>query len=273
MILLDGQASVNDLAADRGLAYGDGLFETIPLYDGKLLNWQAHCTRLQHGCALFGIACPDDRVLWRECASISAQRRHAVLKIIITRGSGGRGYRAPYTSRARRIVSVHDWPADLDTGAKAGVRTWICAHRLGHNPVLAGIKHLNRLDQVIASREWPDPEMFEGLMFDIEDQLIEGTRSNLFLVHADTLATPALAKCGVDGIVRQAVIAAARGLQLPLAITALRRADLAAADEVFICNSVIGVRAIAEVAGLRHFTPGPVTARLAGLLRDAGQIP
>jgi 4-amino-4-deoxychorismate lyase len=276
MILLDGQPSDSSLLEDRGLAYGDGLFETIALRDGQLLSWAAHLARLDRGCAVLGLPVPDQAQLLHEVNQVAAGRSRGIVKVLLTRGTGGRGYRPPASAQCRRIVSAHAWPADLNDDRYGPIATWICRQRLGHNPQLAGIKHLNRLEQVLASAEWPAAEYFEGLMLDFDDRLIEGIRSNVFVVHGRQLLTPDLARTGIAGIVRQAVIDTAPSLGLMVQVGTLDLASLATADELFLSNSVMGLRVVDRVdhAGdsLNLVNKG-VAAALTSHLRAANIIP
>ena len=247
MILLDGQASGDALLSDRGLNYGDGLFETIVLRDGSLLGWEKHMARLGHGCAVLGLTLPSPTQLFDEAHTVAGSRRRGIVKIVLTRSGEGRGYRPSRAACARRIVAWHDWPMELDGHDLAPVSTWMCQHRLGSNPQLAGIKHINRLEQVLASAEWPAPHYFEGLMQDFDGLLIEGTRSNIFLLREGQLLTPALTRCGVSGIVRAAVIDAAPRLGLSAQICSIATASLTATDEMLICNSVFGLRVVSQL--------------------------
>ena len=247
MILLDGQPADSPLLLDRGLAYGDGLFETIVLCDGQLLCWAAHMARLQRGCAVLGLPAADSAQLLREAQRVTARQSRGIVKILLTRGSGGRGYRPPQATQLRRIVGLHQWPIDLDDDLRLPVKTWVCRQRLGHNPQLAGIKHLNRLEQVLASAEWPAPDYFEGLMLDLDGDLIEGIRSNVFMVREQVLLTPELTRAGIAGIVRQAVLDIAPAHGLEVRIGALALTQLTDVDELFLCNSVMGLRVVGRV--------------------------
>jgi 4-amino-4-deoxychorismate lyase len=276
MILLDGQVSGDALLSDRGLNYGDGLFETIALRDGSLLSWEKHMERLRSGCAALGLSYPTPTQLLNEAHAVAEGRPRGIVKIILTRGGEGRGYRPPHTACTRRIVAWHDWPLELDGHEVAPVLTWVCQHRLGTNPQLAGIKHINRLEQVLASAEWPAPHYFEGLMQDFDGLLVEGTRSNLFLLRRGQLLTPDLTRCGIAGIVRAAVIDAAPRIGLNVQVCSIAMTSLTATDELFICNSVFGLRAVAQIDdgcnSLRLNTSG-VVAALADQLRADNIIP
>lgn len=247
MILLDGQLCDSPLLLDRGLAYGDGLFETIAVCDGQLLCWTAHMARLQRGCAVLALPAPDGAQLLREAEQVTAGQSRGIVKILLTRGTGGRGYRPPQATQLRRIVGLHEWPSDLDDDRRRPVTTWVCRQRLGHNPQLAGIKHLNRLEQVLASAEWPAPDYFEGLMLDLDGHLLAGIRSNVFLVRDRVLLTPDLTHAGIAGIVRQAVLDIAPSHGLDVRVGALALTQLTDADELFLCNCVMGLRVVGRV--------------------------
>jgi 4-amino-4-deoxychorismate lyase len=252
--------------SDRGLLYGDGLFETIAVRNGRACSWQRHMARLQAGCERLGMPVVDTAQLARETDELLADAGHGVLKIIVTRGSGGRGYRIPEKMAPSRILQLHPWPEFPAAAAQSGVAARLCAARLCHNPVLAGIKHLNRLDQVLARREWDDPQIAEGLLLDPHGHLVEGTMSNLFLVRQGTLLTPDLRGCGVAGIMRSIILDLAERLPLPVKICALDIQDLQTADEVFLCNSLIGIWPVITVDG-RPFCKGDITIRMQQLLQ------
>ena len=276
MILLDGHASDNALLNDRGLAYGDGLFETIALRDGCLLNWSEHMQRLRRGCAVLGLRSPHFPQLCDEAHAVADGHRRGIVKITLTRSAGGRGYRPPNPQCSRRIVAWHDWPMGLDGHDASPVSTWVCQQRLGSNPQLAGIKHINRLEQVLASAEWPAPHYFEGLMQDFDSLLVEGTRSNVFVLRERELLTPDLTRCGIAGIVREAVINTAPRFGLRCQICPIPISSLVATDGMFICNSVFGLRVVGQIdhAGsslqLHH---SELVAELAKQLRTDNVIP
>lgn len=261
-ILINGVADGQLAALDRGLQYGDGLFETLRICASRPCLWSAHMARMKQGCTRLGIPMPAEMLLRQEAENLCAGVDDGVLKIVLTRGSGGRGYRPPEVPEPTRLLARFPAPEYPPEIATQGVAVRICEIRLGHSPTLAGLKHLNRLEQVLARAEWQDTEIAEGLMQDIEGNIIEGTMSNLFMVKAGTLRTPELSRCGVAGVMRAQVMAAAERLEMPVGEGRLGLRDLAAADELFLCNSVIGIWPVRELAG-REYTPGPVTAHLA----------
>lgn len=263
MILINGQPATTLSVADRGLQYGDGLFETIPFRHGKLEYLDAHIERLLRGCARLQIEFTDLELLQQELLSLCSQTTEdAVIKIIITRGSGGRGYKPPQDAKPQRIIANHPLPHYPDSHSD-GISVQLCSTRLSTNPLLAGIKHLNRLEQVLARNEWSSAEIVEGLMLDYQEQLIEGTMSNLFLVNDGHLFTPDLTNCGIEGILRAQVIGLAASLNIPYEITSLDIDDLYQADEVFVTNSLITIWPVTSLTGTnKKWSHGPVTKRL-----------
>ena len=256
--LLNGKPADCINLQDRGLQYGDGLFETIRVADGKLQFWQAHMLRLQRGCAALKLICPDFDVLQMEANRLCQNDASGTLKIVITRGIGQRGYRAVDTQPSR-IVSFYPRQQPLK-GEPRVIRLRLCEQHLGINPSLAGIKHLNRLEQVLARAEWED-DFDEGVMLDVEGKVIEGTMSNLFLVKDGELITPELTRCGVAGIMRDQIIQKASTLKIPTHIRDVQPAELSQADEIFMSNCVIGIWPVGTFEG-HSMATGTVTDSL-----------
>lgn len=251
---VDGREGAGLPADDRGLQFGDGLFETMIWEAGRVPLWRRHLARLERGCRLLGLEMPEESLLLGDLALLPRDGR-AVLKLVLTRGSSARGYRIPPGLTTRRILGLHahvPWP---EAHATHGVAVRICSTRLSCNVRLAGVKHLNRLEQVLARAEWQDPLIAEGLMLDTDGRLVEGTMSNLFLIRGDELITSPLVVCGVAGIMRELVLehAAAVGLLPRFADFGLE--VLAQADAAFLSNSLYGVWPIREVLGA---TPVPM---------------
>ena len=236
-MLINGESVSSVALNDRAFAYGDGLFETIRYCNGRLLFEDLHLQRLMHGCARLGLNC-DTAALEREIERALQMSAHpdGILKIIVSRGSGGRGYRPPQQG-ANRILTLHPLP-EHSSPPEHGIKAYLCHQRLAVDGQLAGIKHLNRLEQVLAAGEWQDGEVMEGLMLDADGYVTEGTRSNLFFVKGNRLHTPDLSRCGIDGIMRQVLL---QRYQSRAETGYYTLADLHMADEVFVSNSVIGV--------------------------------
>ena len=241
MMLINGVVTDQLAASDRGLQYGDGLFETIAVIDGRPQLWDAHIARLTLGCEALKLPLPDSALLLKEAQQLCDESTPAVLKVIITRGSGGRGYRFPEPVDATRILSTHPWPDFPCSHYQQGITMMVCNTRIGSNPALAGIKHLNRLEQVLARNEWQDSDIHEGVMFDVDGNVVEGTMSNLFMVEGDTLITPSLSKCGINGVMRETVLALAAQLGITTRVEAIPLARLKAASGCFVTNSIIGL--------------------------------
>ena len=271
MILINGQPENRIDVADRGLQYGDGLFETIAYRHGQLEFLPDHLSRLKEGCHRLNIAfsSAQQQSLLSEIDSLCQQlNSDAVIKVIVTRGTGGRGYRYQADMLTTRIISSHALPV-YPVNNISGITVRICQQRLAINPSLAGIKHLNRLEQILARNEWQDETISEGLMFDYQERLIEGTMSNVFLVKSNELLTAELSSSGIAGIMRKQLIKVADELGIPLHITTLTLDELKSAEEVFVCNSLIGIWPVIRITDLNvDFSHGPLTQILQNALNS-----
>lgn len=264
---------------DRGLAYGHGLFETAALVDGCALHWAAHLSRLRHGARRLAIPFDDalaaqlDDDLKQLLASLDVIPQRLVLKLMLTRGQGGRGYAAPADMAVNRILLLSEFPIYADHPAQNGICIHVCQTMLGRNPLLAGIKHLNRLEQVLARAEWSDPHIREGLVCDTEGMLVEGTMSNLFWITDGLLYTPDLSFCGVAGIMRERVmqLAGQQGIRVQQGFYSLE--TLQQCDELFVTNSLIGIWPVVrcdEARLSRQWRIGPITQQLQQQLAAEG---
>ncbi len=212
-----------------------------------------HLERLAEGCARLAIPVPDTATLAAEIDAVMAGR-DGVVKVIVTRGTGPRGYRPPAAPQPTRIVA--GFAGEPPPRPAAGVRVRLCRTRLGRNPALAGIKHLGRLEQVLARAEWQDETIVEGLMLDEAGHVVCGTHSNLFVLRGRTLLTPRLDQCGVRGIMRRALWSWATERQIEVRETRLLPADWMDADEVLITNALRGALAVSEIDGLAQRVSG-----------------
>ncbi len=254
----NGQPANSVPADNRGLAYGDGLFETIAVIDSRPRLLSYHLDRLTLGCQRLGIAMPADPL---------APARHVmagdgVLKLIITRGATGRGYASHDQAGADCVLQWFPDPGSLAFTPAAPVAVITCRQRLARQPALAGLKHLNRLEQVLARAEWRDPAIADGLMFDTDGLLVDGVSSNVFIVSGGHLLTPRLDQCGVAGVLRRLVIervAPAAGFTVQEA--ELPAAMLDQADELFLTSSLRGILPVAAIDG-RALATQQVTQRL-----------
>lgn len=268
MYLLNGAPGHYVDVADRGFQYGDGLFETIEVLNRRPLFLDRHLKRLAHGCRRLLIPMPQSELLAAEARQLALESDRGVLKIMVTRGSGGRGYRQPEPIQPTRLLGLHPYPDYPENFQTQGIRARFCWQRLSINSALAGIKHLNRLEQILARAEWRDDDIQEGLMLDTEERVVEGVMSNLFAVKAGQLYTPSLAGCGVAGIIRELVIGFACDIGLPVHESPLDQVEVLAADELFVTNSVIGIWPVRRLEQ-RVLEVGPLTRRLQSLLNQA----
>ena len=260
--LVNGSESAGVSPDDRGLQYGDGLFETMVAVGGRVRRLSAHFARLAEGCRRLGIPMPPENLLADECARALEGIGNGTVKLTVTRGPGPRGYRPPAEPKVTRIVQSAAPRPRGDTQPPLVVR--LCETRLGLNPALAGLKHLNRLEQVLACTEWNDPTIGEGLMLAVDGRLVSATAANVFMVEGGTLVTPAIRDCGVAGVMRQAVLDAALELGIRASVVDVQPERLMHADEVFVTNAVIGLRPVGELVGARGGEGGPVTRALTG---------
>lgn len=253
MMLVDGQPQDAVSALDRGLLYGDGLFETIRFVGGTAPLWSRHMERLAHGCERLHLPAPDPALLWREALAVAHGMAQSVLRITLTRGVGARGYAMPAAPCVTRVVAAFPMPV-LDAAMyRDGVRLHPCVTHLAEQPRLAGIKHLNRLEQVLARAEWNDPAIAEGLLCDMRGNAISAIAANLFAVIDGVPIAPRVDHCGVAGVLRAELLAL-----LPQAqVRDLPLAECLAADELFLSSSVRGILPV-QAVGDRVFVPGPV---------------
>jgi 4-amino-4-deoxychorismate lyase len=248
MILVDGAPGETIGVTDRGLTYGDGVFRTLAVRHARPESWSRQYRKLEHDCAALAIPCPGEETVLAEIARIAEREPDCAVKVIVTRGIGERGYALPVSTRPARIVMsfpLPKYPADY---AESGVRVHLCRLRLGFQAALAGIKHLNRLENVMARAEWRDTGIAEGALLDGEGNVIGGTMTNLFIFENGALITPDLSRCGVAGVTRDRVIQAAAGHGLACRIERIGLDRLRGASEALLVNSLIGAWQIRKLA-------------------------
>ncbi|CRM07815.1 MULTISPECIES: aminodeoxychorismate lyase [Pseudomonas] len=262
---VDGQPADSVPLKDRGLAYGDGLFETMVVKAGQPVLLDRHLQRLDEGCRRLALVA-EPTVIRHEVLAYAGALGSGILKLILTRGDSLRGYGINPDAPVRRILQGSPPATYPPAHAIDGIRLFACATRLAEQPLLAGLKHLNRLEQVIARAEWQDAEHAEGLMLDMSGRVIEGVFSNLFLVRNGLLLTADLNRCGVAGVMRAEILAQAQTLGVPVAVADITVEQLQQADEVFMCNSVYGIWPVRGYAAMR-WPVGPLTRKLQGIVR------
>lgn len=237
---------------DRGFAYGDGIFRTMVMRSGMPVDWPIHYQKLVADCAAIGIVCPSAELLMGDFVQLFSvvdidSNKLEVIKIIITRGEGERGYKPPAVITPTRVVIKSAMPKYAKEYYATGVDLHLCDTRLAPQAKLAGVKHLNRLENVLARMEWRDESIFDGLLLDKHDNAIECTMSNIFARFDTVLVTPDLSQCGVAGITRQRIFSLASVLNLTIKVAELPLSRLLQADEVIICNSLYGTFQVKKI--------------------------
>lgn len=261
---VDGRPDDRVAASDRGLLYGDGLFETVLFVDGVAPLWSRHGARLDTGAARLGLRVPSHDALLATARQACEGLARAAVRITVTRGVGARGYAPPVQAEPCWVVSASPAPVIPADWYLHGIRVRCCRLRLAVQPRLAGIKHLNRLEQVLARAEWDDADIAEGLLADAEGSVISATAANLFVVHGSRLVTPALDGCGVAGVARAEVLA-----RRDVTITRLTWDEVMQADEVFLTSSLRGILPVSRI-DTQHFAPGAVARELQMQWRTLG---
>ncbi|WP_266181667.1 aminodeoxychorismate lyase [Dyella humicola] len=264
-VLVDGVSVQTVSAFDRGLSYGDGLFETIRFVDGVAPLWSRHMQRLHESGERLRLPVPDAALLLREACVVAKGLDQAVVRITVTRGLGERGYAPPTLPQPTRIVAAFAAPAMAGDAYVHGICLRWCETRLARQPRLAGMKHLNRLEQVLARAEWSDPSITDGLQCDTDGNVIAATMANLFAVIDGVLVTPSVEHSGVAGVARAEILANRAAAH----VGDISRKDLLRADEVFLSSSVRGILPVQAVDDT-VYVPGPVTRALQRHWRGLG---
>jgi 4-amino-4-deoxychorismate lyase len=267
VIRIDG-APVHEIGVlERGLHFGDGLFETIACVWGKPRFPALHLERLEFGCERLLLAAPDLEAIRAEILEVAAGTERAIVKVLLTAGEATRrGYGRSGQERAKRITIRYAWPHDAAPEPQLGFMIRTLTLRLGENPRLAGLKHCNRLEQVLARAELAaEPDHAEGLLYSSSGNLVSATMSNVFLVREGSLLTPRIDQCGVAGVMRRVVLREARQAGVPARECELRAADVQSAEEVFVTNALMGIQPVTGLDG-RGLAVGPVTQHLQAVL-------
>lgn len=260
-IMINGEICSEISVMDRGFQYGDGLFETMLVIDGEIPQWQWHFQRLEKGCQRLSIAIPDLCQLESDIEVLIKNVEKGVVKLIVTRGISGRGYVVTSAVRPQVVLMLSPYPDYPESYWLQGVATRICNLKLSSQPLLAGIKHLNRLEQVMARNEWNDTDTVEGIVCDQKNNIVEGIMSNIFIVRNEKVLTPSLEVCGVEGVMRNKVLELLHKDKINHEITNINLEQLSSADEVFLTNSVIGIWPVKNIDD-KVYPVGPITRQL-----------
>lgn len=250
---------------DRGFSYGDGVFRSLKMVRGVPQHWPMHYQKLVADCAAIGIVCPSAELFINDFLQLFTLDETSVAKIMVTRGEGERGYAPPAITLPTRVIIKSALPHYPEAFYSQGVKLCLCETKLAHQPKLAGIKHLNRLENVLARMEWRDESIFDGLLLDQNGDVIECTMSNIFARFDHLLVTPDLSQCGVAGVTRQSVMGMIRSLGLEIEVAPLSLSRLLQADEVIICNSLYSAFQVSDIAN-KTWLPQALSATIRSIL-------
>lgn len=259
--------------ADRGFQYGDGLFETIAIRNGSPRLWSLHCARLAKGCEALAITMPDERELSdgiaHALAASTVSNEHCIVKMIVTAGSGERGYGRSAGTSPTVVFGVFASTPRTAMLYQEGIATVICDTRLATHSPFAGLKTLNRLEQVLARSELVEHEVFEGLTLDADDNVICGTMSNVFFIKEQRIATPPVDSAGVAGVMREHILNSMAATGTAVVLERLPQSELENVDEVFVCNSQFGILPVVACGNLR-WGVGKLTRQVMATMARAG---
>lgn len=260
IVAVDGVIGAGISPQDRGFNYGDGLFETVRMVNSKgvacLPLWSLHLQRLVDSCTRLDIKLDlktlDSAIEQMKTQFVVLGVAEVVLKIVVTRGVGGRGYLPSVGQQPTLCVGIYPSASYPAENYAQGIAVHLCRQKLSVNAALAGMKHLNKLEYVLARTEWRDMSVSEALLLDQNDLVADGTFSNVFAVRSGVLVTPALEECGVAGVMRRVIVEIlASRLVLAVEFARLSLDDLFSCDEVFVCNSVYGIWPVVSLLDAR----------------------
>jgi len=243
-MLINGIQSQHIDAMDRGLAYGDGLFSTIKVQYGEMQLWDYHLQRLQLGASKLFFPEIDWQQLSDEVKTVAKtllDTKQSVLKVIITRGSGGRGYSTKGCESPLRIISTGTFPDFYEQWQKQGIDLVLCDSTLSSNSMLAGLKTLNRLEQVLIKKELESKGAVEGIVCDSNGFVIEACTANLFILLHGVWQTPNLEQSGVAGVQRRNIIERAKQANIEIKVTNIHIEQLLDAKAICLSNALMGI--------------------------------
>ncbi|MBD1575469.1 aminodeoxychorismate lyase [Vibrio sp. S11_S32] len=256
MFYVNGKPQTEIAISDRSFQYGDGCFTTMLVVNGHIQHWALHQQRLEQALSVLQMPLPD----WKQVqqwlaialepilqASLASSIIRSGLKLHISRGCGGRGYSAIGADTPLITIHTFDYPQHYQAWQTNGIKLGISDLSLGLNPMLAGIKHNNRLEQVLIKSKFAHTCYDDVVVCDINQQVIETSASNLFWIKNNHLYTADLSSCGVTGTMRQQVLQLAQSFNLNVNMANYVLADLLGADEVFISNALHGIVPVVKI--------------------------
>ncbi len=240
---VNGSETKNISSYDKGLAFGDGIFTTAKICNGQIELLDAHLQRIKLGCKQLALPEPDYMWLQQYITTQATQYSLAVLKVIITSGCGGRGYSRQNQTSPTIVVQISAFPTHYSTWQKNGISVGIAKQQLGISPLTAGIKHLNRLEQVLIKRELEQTEFDDLLVENCQNFVIESSCANIFWFENGQLFTPELTLSGVNGIIRQQILAS-----VPCKLVNTSITNLPSIEAMFLCNALMHIVPVKQLA-------------------------
>ncbi|QPB83820.1 aminodeoxychorismate lyase [Pseudoalteromonas rubra] len=231
---------------DRGLNYGDGFFTTVRVCEGKLDRWEGHLQRLKQCASALYFPVLDLNTLSEHCEIAAREINDGVLKVVITRGEGGRGYGLPDEPQLTTLLSSSAYPAHYENWREKGVSLALSDVRLGHQPLLAGLKTLNRLEQVLIKQNAATKQADDVLVMDLQGEVIESSAANILICKDKRWYTPDLSHCGIQGVFLSSL-----QMYNPIETASMDLAFVYAADAVYLCNSLMGLVPVRQIDHLQ----------------------
>lgn len=246
MTLVDGEPSEQIDASDRAIAYGDGCFTTIAKVSGVIQLLDDHMQRLQLACQILDIHFSDWATLKRQIVDVSEAERNIVIKVIVSRGSGGRGYSPIGADKPITILSLHQIPVHYNDWRESGIRLGLSQVRLAKQSALHGVKHLNRLEQVLA-KQHTDNTVNDVLVCDTDNMIVETSAANIFWQVESQWFTPDLSESGVEGVMRNYFLSVLSQNGIRVQVVRAHYTMLKYASSIFICNSLMIMVPVREI--------------------------
>ena len=257
IVLVDGVLESEISIFNRNMQFGDGLFETCVSKGNNILFWQRHLSRLNRGCEKLNIKKIAESV-WLEdikkALSLSLEK-NCIIKLILSRGNSLRGYSYSEDIEPVRVVIVSEIKK---TKSKYSVSLEYASSGFHSNPKLAGIKHCNRLEQILARANMEGDEV---IMLDENQNIVSVTQGNIYFIFGNKLLTPKLDRCGVVGSRRSLILELARSINLEVDEDTISIEQAEKANEVFISNSLIGIQSVSSI-GSYYLNNNPLTKEI-----------
>lgn len=231
---------------DRAFQYGDGIFRTFVVENKKVLHWKHHYQKIVEDCLALKIIPPKEKDLLIDIDTLFKSNKKSVGKFIISRGNSERGYKFSEDIVHNRFLIKTEMPIYPKEYFEQGVNLFVCKQKLSTS-ILSGVKHLNRLENIIARQEWKGDYYFDGILLDQHGHVIECISCNIFMRIGNTIYTPKIKQVGIKGVTRGLIIKTSIKLGFKIKETTFKLDKLLQSDEVLITNSLFGVLQVKEI--------------------------